>query len=256
METRETRDWAREIKFKTDLSRWSDIVKWSRANLSPDGFGGGEHADEYQTTSLYFETPKFDVYRRSGSYGRSKFRIRRDGSAPEMFLERKFRTERLLVKRRTTVPLEDMDRMDAAHADPTWKGYWFYRRVLLRQLRPLIQLSYDRVARIGQSPTGPVRMTVDTNLNVLPMPDRAFLAGAGMPIVQGECIIEVKYRVQLPALFKALATTFDLQAQKISKFRSALRSLDYPLPKDPDEEVPTSVADAEQNHGGGSGYFD
>jgi len=256
METRETRDFAREIKFKTQLERWPDIVRWSRANLSPDGHGAGEHADEYQTSSLYFETPKFDVYRRSGSYGRSKFRIRRYGAAPVMFLERKFRTERMLVKRRTSVPVEDLQRMDSPNADPAWSGYWFYRRVILRQLRPLIQLSYDRVARIGDSPTGPVRMTVDTNLRVLPMPDRAFLAGAGMPILQGECIIEVKYRVQLPAVFKELAAAFDLQAQKISKFRSALRSLDYPLPKDADEEVPTAVADAEREHGGSAGYFD
>lgn len=256
METRETRDFAREIKFKTTLDRWPDIVRWSRANLGPDGHGAGEYADEYQTSSLYFETPKFDVYRRSGSYGRSKFRIRRYGGAPVMFLERKFRTERMLVKRRTSVPVEDFQRMSATKADPAWPGYWFYRRVLLRQLKPLIQLSYDRVARIGDSPTGPVRMTVDTNLNVLPMPDRAFLAGAGMPILQGECIIEVKYRVQLPALFKALAATFNLQPQKISKFRSALRSLDYPLPKDPDEDVPSTVAEAERDHAGHVGYFD
>jgi hypothetical protein len=257
METRETRDFAREIKFKTQLDKWPDIVTWSRANLQPDGHGAGEHADEYQTCSLYFETPKFDVYRRSGSYGKSKFRIRRYGAAPIMFLERKFRTERMLVKRRTIVPVEDFHRMDSgAKADPKWAGYWFYRRVMLRRLQPLIQLSYDRVARIGESPTGPVRMTVDKNLKVLPMPDRAFLAGAGMPILEGECIIEVKYRVQLPAIFKALAATFNLEAQKISKFRSALRSLDYPLPKDADEEVPTSVADAENDHRRNVQYFD
>ncbi|HEX5069768.1 MAG TPA: VTC domain-containing protein [Vicinamibacterales bacterium] len=257
METRETRDFAREIKFKTHIDRWPEIVRWSRANLSPDGHGAGEHADEYQTCSLYFETPTFHVYRRAGSYGKSKFRIRRYNAAEIMFLERKFRTERMLVKRRTIVPVEDLRRMDTgAAADPAWPGYWFQRRIQLRQLRPLIQLSYDRVARIGDSPTGPVRMTVDRNLNVLPMPDRAFLTGAGMPILQGDCIIEVKYRVQLPAIFKALAATFDLQAQKISKFRSALRSLDYPLPMDEDEEVPTAVADAEREHGGSAAYFD
>jgi hypothetical protein len=256
MESRETRDWAREMKFKTDLAHWPEIVAWSRANLQPDGHGSGEHADVYQTSSLYFETPEFHVYRREGSYGRSKFRIRRYGTAPLMFLERKFRTERLLAKRRTSVPIEDLRRMDAAHVDPSWEGYWFYRRVRLRQLRPLIQLSYDRVARIGQSPTGPVRITVDKNLKVLPMPDRAFLDGVGMPILQGDCIIEVKYRVELPSVFKQLATKFDLQAQKISKFRSALRSLDYPLPKDAHEDESTSVADAERETGGNADYFD
>ena len=55
---------------------------------------------------------------------------------------------------------------------------------------------------MGTSPTGPLRMTIDTNLRALPMPDRAFIPGVGMPLVEGQCIIEVKYRRELPALIK------------------------------------------------------
>ena len=230
MDTRETRDFAREAKFLVDVAKYPQIVAWSRANLEADGHGSGVFADEYTTASLYFETASFSVYQRHASYGRSKFRIRRYGMSDIIFLERKFRTERLLAKRRTTVPVGDIDRLAEERPDPSWPGFWFHRRVLLRQLRPLIQMSYDRVARIGSASTGPVRMTIDVNLRVLPMPDRAFIPGVGLPIVEDKCIIEVKYRRELPAIFKRFAEAFGLEIQKVSKYRLGLTALDYPLP--------------------------
>ena len=230
MDTRETRDFAREAKFLVDVSKLPKVVDWARANLDADGHGTGVFADEYTTASLYFETTDFAVYQRQASYGRSKFRIRRYGLSDIIFLERKFRTERLLAKRRTTVPVTDLERLADAIPDRAWPGFWFHRRVLLRKLRPLIQMSYDRVARIGRSSTGPVRMTIDVNLRVLPMPDRAFIPGVGLPIVEDKCIIEVKFRRELPAIFKRFAETFGLEIQKVSKYRLGLTALDYPLP--------------------------
>ncbi len=255
MDSRETRNFAREIKFVTTLDMRPRLLEWSRANLEPDGHGAGIYADEYSTSSLYFETRKFDVYQRNDSYGKSKFRIRRYGGSDIVFLERKFRTERLLAKRRTTVPVDDLGRLAHDSPDLAWPGYWFHRRIKLRGLRPLIQLSYDRVARVGASSTGAVRMTIDADLHVLPMPDLAFLAGVGMPILQDACIVEVKYRVQLPEMFKAFARQFGLEVQKISKFRCGLQSLDYPLPKDADEQIAQPPGDTSTPDGGG-GYFD
>jgi hypothetical protein len=241
MHSRETRVSAREIKFVTDISTRERIVQWARANLSPDGHGSGVDADEYATSTLYFETPAFDVYQRRGSYGRSKYRARRYGQSNQVFLERKFRTSRLLAKRRTTVPLAELERLNH-RPDPTWDGYWFHRRVELRKLRPLLQLSYDRVARVGTSVTGPIRMTIDTNLAALPLPDLTFLHGVGMPFLDGITIIEVKYCLKFPPIFESLLGEFGLQVQKISKFRAGLRALDYPLPPDPAEQKPTPLA--------------
>lgn len=256
MDSRETRDWAREIKFVTSLDKRSQIVDWARANLASDGHGAGVYADEYSTSTLYFETPDFDVYQQNKSYGRSKFRIRRYGTSNVIFLERKFRTERLLAKRRTTVPINDLERLSAKDADPAWPGFWFQRRILLRRLQPMIQLSYDRVARIGDSPTGPVRMTIDMNLNVLPMPDRAFIAGVGMRILDDRCIVEVKYRKQLPIIFKELSEKFGLEVQKVSKFRNGLRLLDYPLPTNDDEHVAQPLTEAHDSAAHAQGYWD
>ncbi len=225
--SRETREFAREIKFLVAESLAPGLVEWARANLARDAFGSGLLGDEYTTTSLYYETPDFDVYHRRGSYGRSKFRVRRYGGSDLVFLERKFRTHRLLTKRRTTVPTGDLEYLAASTAEPNWPGYWFHRRVLLRRLDPLIQMSYDRIARVGMAGTRPIRMTVDTNLRVLPMPDRALIPGVGFPLIHGQCIVELKYRVEMPALFKQLVETFKIESSAVSKYRLGLSALDY-----------------------------
>ncbi|MEO7189417.1 MAG: VTC domain-containing protein [Vicinamibacterales bacterium] len=242
MNIRETRLAAREIKFVAPLALRADIIDWARQYMEPDGHGAGIYADEYSTSTLYFETRGFDVYQRRGSYGRSKYRVRQYGASGPVFLERKFRTSQLLAKRRTTVLASDLWQLEGEHPDPAWDGFWFHRRIVLRRLQPLLQLSYDRVARIGMSSTGPVRLTIDANLTALPMPALAFLPGIGMPFLEGFTIIEIKYRATMPAIVKPMVETFRLEVQKISKFRAALRSLDYPLPKDPDEEVAGTVA--------------
>jgi hypothetical protein len=227
LDSRETRDFAREVKFLIDSSLGPQVLGWMRANLNADEHGAGEFGDEYRTTSLYFETTNFDVYHRHASYGRSKFRVRRYGMLDFIFLERKFRTDRLLAKRRTTIPVAELQLLASNDPDPAWKGYWFHRRILMRGLQPKIQMSYHRVARVMQTATGLLRVTFDTNLRVLPMPDRAFIPGVGLPLIEDKCIIEVKYRIELPPIIKLMAETFGLRIQPVSKYRLGLGALDY-----------------------------
>jgi hypothetical protein len=240
--TRETRTRAREIKFVADISLFPRLVDWARGRLAADTHGGGPYGDEYLTSTLYLETRNFDVYQRRGSYGRSKYRIRRYNGSDLAFLERKFRTERLLAKRRTVVAVDAIRQLADPADDACGPSGWFHRRIHLRRLHPLVQLSYERVARIGQSSVGPVRLTIDRHLRALPLPDFAFLPGTvGFPFLEHSCIVEVKYQTELPALFRELAETFCLDVQKVSKFRAAVRALDYPLPIEPDEQVPHTL---------------
>jgi hypothetical protein len=224
---RETRSFAREIKFLLPAETGLRIQDWARTNLEPDPSGVGPSGDQYATTSLYYETPGFDVFHQKESYGRAKYRIRRYGLDDYIFLERKFRTDRLLAKRRTSVPLEGLERLGEPTADPNWAGYWFHRRVLTRGLKPLVQVSYERMARLGSAPLGPIRLTIDTNLRVLPLPDRAFLPGTGLPLVEGKCILELKYVQDLPAVFKQLIEAYAISAGRVSKYRLGLGALDY-----------------------------
>ena len=222
---RETRAHAREIKFVVDAARGPEIQAWMRANLAPDEFGSGPERDQFETSSLYFETGQFDVFHRRGSYGKSKYRVRRYGTSPIMFLERKFRTDRVLIKRRTTAALDDFRRIELHQPDPEWYGYWFHRRLLARRLKPLVQVSYVRTARLGSSPHGKVRMTLDTDLRVLPLPDGAFLPGVGLPLMENSNIIEIKYCVTLPPILREVISQFSLSTQPVSKYRAGLALL-------------------------------
>jgi VTC domain len=224
---RETRWFAREIKFLIDPALFHRIREWARKNLAPDPNGVGEFSDEYHTTSLYFDTPKFDVFHGRGSYGRGKFRIRRYGTDAVIFLERKFRSERFLAKRRTAVSREEVNRLFEPESDPTWDGHWFHRRLLKRGLQPTCQVSYLRTARCYQSPQGLCRLTMDNDLRVLPMPDLAFIPGAGMPLMPDQVILEMKFRTDMPAPFKQVVEEFILNRQAVSKYKTGVMSLGY-----------------------------
>jgi hypothetical protein len=226
-DSRETRDFARETKFLVSAGIIEDVRAWVRGNLGADPHGTGEFGDQYATTSLYFDTPSHDVYHRNTSHARGKFRIRRYGLLDFIFLERKMRTERLLAKRRTTVPLDTLQRIGELEADPAWPGFWFHRRILLRGLLPLVQISYDRTARLSIVDGDPVRFTIDTNLRVLPMPDRAFLPGTGFPVIEQFAIVEMKYRREMPAVLRRAVETFKLTPAPVSKYRVGFDALGY-----------------------------
>lgn len=239
-DSRETRDFARETKFLVEASLIPELKAWVRSSLGRDPHGTGDHGDEYATTSLYFDTRSFDVYRRNASYRRGKFRIRRYGLLDFIFLERKMRTDRLLAKRRTTVPLDGLQRIGEPTADRSWPGYWFHRRILMRGLQPLVQISYERTARLSILNGDPIRFTIDTNLRVLPMPDRAFLPGLGFPLLEDKAIVEMKYRRDLPAVLKEAVERFRLAPVAVSKYRVGFKALGYVAPEP--GESPSEVA--------------
>src|SRR4051812_4906695 len=98
-EIREDRAFAAEIKFLVPADRVDALRAWARGRLGPDPYGGGPYSDTYQTNTLYFDTRDLDVFYRRGSYGRSKYRVRRYGRSAELFLERKLKTRDLVSKR-------------------------------------------------------------------------------------------------------------------------------------------------------------
>ena len=222
---RETRPFASEVKFVVESATGARIREWARTNLEPDPHGGGDFNDEYHTASLYFDTAAGDVFHQRGSFGRSKYRVRRYGSAPFVFLERKLRKPGILVKRRTTVALEEIDRLSHSRPDPEWPGDWFHRRLLLRQITPICELSYSRTARFARTAEGPVRLTLDEDIRVLPAVAPRFSGNGGEPVVDGQMILELKYRQHAPAIFKRLVEEFGLEPQRASKYRLGMTAL-------------------------------
>ncbi len=224
LEARETRDLASELKFSVDPSTAGRIRDWARARLVPDPHATGP-AEEYRTTTIYYDTQDLAVYHRRGSYGRSKFRVRRYNESDMAFLERKLRTSGVLSKRRTLAPVDDLARLVAQTANPDWHAYWFHQRVIMRKLHPVCQVSYRRLARVAMTDYGPIRLTLDDELVALPVSGPAFVSGPGTSILPDRMILEMKFRVEMPAVFRQLAELFALKPERLSKYRLAVEAL-------------------------------
>jgi len=223
---RENREFAAELKFTVTPLLAEQIRDWARARLSPDPNASGERHDVYRITSLYFDTERFDVFRRQGSYGRSKFRIRRYDFAKTVFLERKLKTRGLVSKRRSLVPIEELRRLAETDPERGWLGSWYHKRLMVRQLKPVCQISYHRTARVLMTPRGPIRLTLDENIRSVATNDLVYAdADNGVLLMPHQVILELKFRAEMPVLFKLLVEEFALHPQPVSKYRLAVTSL-------------------------------
>lgn len=226
---RETRDFACESKFLLNAEQARLIRSWARINLGVDPHGNGEHGDLYQVSSIYFDTPGFDVFQRNGSYGRSKYRIRRYSSGDKVFLERKTKTDTQVSKRRTLVPLRELQQLQLPSSNwpsQMWSGYWFQRRLQVRGLQPVCQISYERIARVAQAENGPCRLTLDNELCAQACTQTEFATATEQVLLPSDrYILELKYRYSLPVLFRRLLSEFAPLPQRISKYRLAIEAL-------------------------------
>jgi hypothetical protein len=237
---RESREFAAEIKFQVPEFAADEILKWAGPRLLPDpNASGNGQSGAYQITSLYFDTQEFDVYHRNGSFGRSKYRIRRYGSSKVVFLERKLKTRGLVSKRRAAVGVEELERLQEAEADASWPGFWYHQRLLARELRPICQITYHRIAMVAMTQHGPLRLTLDrciqaVLLNVVGFNDLS----ASIPISNDQVVVELKFRMDMPVLFKDLVQQFAMVPKRISKYRLAAAALGL---VEPDQEIEPQI---------------
>jgi len=222
--TREIRDSASEIKFLVSTDAAARLRERARSLLAPDPYASGPNADQYTTTTIYFDTADFAVYGRRGSYRRAKYRVRRYGAGDIVFLERKLRTNDYLSKRRTTVRIEDLTLLTAAEPDATWNGTWFRERLRARKLGAVCQVVYERTARVGMTDYGPIRLTIDEQLRGLAVDVPEFVPTADdRPLLRGT-IVELKFRAAMPAVFKQIVEEFALMPEAVSKYRLGIEA--------------------------------
>jgi hypothetical protein len=207
-----------ETKFLIPVEKTPSVLAWVRENLDPDPHGHGLHRDEYLVQSIYFDTPEFHVFRKIGSYGRAKYRVRRYGNADWVFLERKMKRAGLVQKRRNTIDLSQLPQISALP-----DGKWYHDRLTLRKLQPRCYIQYARAARQKMTPDGMLRLTIDQALRFDIEVNRHWPATDGAPFLTEFAIVELKYR-QLPALGKQMIETFNLNPGPASKYRMALRA--------------------------------
>ncbi len=221
----EKRAAAYEIKFVLSADVAERVLGWARSHLAPDPHADGATGDRYRVNSLYFDTKNLDTYRRQGSYAKSKYRIRRYGTDAGLFLERKLKSRGLVSKRRTHIPAGDLWKVACPEPDWDWTGSWFRRRLDLRRLHPRCQIRYERVARLGMAADGPIRLTVDRNLDAFVTGDcEVAEKGAWVPLLPGHCILELKFRLVMPVQFKQLLEEVSLTPQPVSKYRLSIQA--------------------------------
>lgn len=209
-----------EMKFVVDEPRAEQVEAWAQGRMAMDAHGETELGGAYRTISLYCDTPQLDVFLRSPSYKRRKYRLRRYGDASWLFLERKTRSGDRVAKRRTAVALEDLSPLAQPLSLTTWPGHWFHRRLLARRLRPACQVGYLRKAYVGTGVDGPLRLTLDRQLHGALSEQWSIepIVG-GLPLLAGQIVLELKFRAVLPSAFKELMGDLRLTPCPVSKYR-------------------------------------
>lgn len=227
--SRETRDAAREVKFLLPADRAEVVLDWARSRMAPDPHAGGPSGDEYRTTTIYFDTTTRSVFHRQGSYGRSKYRLRRYGASDVVYLERKLRTSTLLSKRRTAAAAADVRVALSVPGVEDWPGRWFGQRLAMRRLSPVCQVSYRRHALVGMGPYGPMRLTFDDDLRAQVNDTCVFARDSGVSVLSDHVIVEMKFCVDTPAVFRHLVEDFALSPAAVSKYRLSIAAVDRTL---------------------------
>ena len=66
------------------------------------------------------------------------------------------KSQGLVSKKRVKVDVESLPILATGTAVDTDASYWFHRRILARQLKPVCNITYQRTARVSQNKRGGV----------------------------------------------------------------------------------------------------
>ena len=214
---------AYEYKFLIAADLAVRVEQWAQRGLQLDSHINPA-LGSYQITTLYLDTPAFDVFYRSRGFRSSKYRLRRYASDARVFLERKTRRGDRVEKRRTDVPLGEVSQLAAHLAIETWPGPWFGHKAAQLRLGPICRITYERAAYVGLDDSVPFRLTLDRNIrgeraggwDLLPIAD-------SVPTVLAEQVVcEFKFRGRLPRIIRDFITDLNLTPAGVSKYRRVM----------------------------------
>lgn len=216
---------AYEVKFLLTEEQARLVAGYVAGRLAPDPHADPALGGAYPTTSVYTDTPAFDVFRRTEGYDRDKFRVRRYGADGPVFVERKTKNGDKVRKHRARIDPTDLVGLTRPAADGAWAGGWFHGELLERRLGPVCRVAYERVAFLGTADGGTVRLTLDRNIRGVPGGEWAVEAvGAVPPLLPDRVVCEFKFRTAMPALFRNLVADLALAPAPFSKYRAFVRA--------------------------------
>jgi len=209
-----------ELKYLITPDIATRIEHWAASHLQPDAHGD---RGRYTVTSVYCDTPHLDVFHRSPGYRRAKFRLRRYDNATDTFLERKRKRGTQVVKRRTLIHADELPLLAGDDQPPMWAGDWFLERVRQRGLRPTSCVSYRRSAFFGLADDHPIRLTLDRNLIGAAVSEwRIPHLSDGVALLPDGVLLEMKFHLHMPPLFRDLLNLLPAQTAKVSKYRRSV----------------------------------
>lgn len=232
-----------ELKFLLGEAAAAQVMEWAREHMARDPVAACDEREMYPVHSVYLDTPALGVFGRAGALRTRKYRLRRYGSEDTIWLERKAKVRGRVKKRRTAISEAELACLYEQQPPAHWAGHWFRRRVQLRQLQPVCSVTYERFARVGLTPEGPIRLTLDRSIGGCGTQglnghrwDVPRGSLEGLQRLSGLCVLELKYPTILPALFKGVMSDFTLEPLKVSKFRTCMTTWVVPGTTDAADE--------------------
>jgi hypothetical protein len=224
--TRVDKRTAFEMKFMVNESQARAIEAWAGQHMQIDLHGDPDLRGSYQISSLYTDTISLDVFHRVPKYRRRKYRLRRYGNEPIVYLEQKFRKGNRVMKRRTDVPDSDLSLLANAFSVSDWAGNWFHQHLIRKALIPTCQLTYRRTAYHGSCSEGPLRLTLDRHIfGQLTSHWGVGLSSQVLSLLPDESVIlELKFQDALPSIFKKLLAEMQFTPSGFSKYRNCIKA--------------------------------
>jgi len=235
---------SREFKYVVSTSRADAIWEWVQVRVGTGPDTSIEYDTDLDLLTLCFDTEKFDVFHKRGSFRRSKYKIRRLDGTDTAILERKLRRKRRVSKRESVVSLDALDGLSEKEAHNDWDGYWFHRRILLRRLEPVCQIACHRTERVALVGDVAVRLTIDQDLRATAAGSIAFRSsGRSVALLEGKAIVKLTYQDRVPTVLKHLIEEFALDPKSVSKYRLGLKALG--LQPEKKKQKPSNLGESE-----------
>lgn len=230
-----------EFKYLVPMEQYTALRSALLPFLRPDPFAALQPGGLYTVRSLYYDTPGFEMYHTKvdGIAHRMKVRLRgynQGGSNSGVFMEIKRKYESPILKNRSEAPFgvvlqlfegKSIDQFAGLIQDPDNARRFFYQ-ILSRNMRPVINIIYDREPFTGShlDPENDFRLTFDLHLRSVAYPrvDQLFEETGAMFAFPGFFILEVKFNRFCPAWVKPVLEDFQLRKEPASKYVGAINS--------------------------------
>lgn len=223
-----------EIKYRVPTRDLEGIEAGLRDHLTRDWEVNEGHG--YQVTSIYFDSPSLRFFheKQEGNIARIKPRVRWYANAvgeqpASYFLELKGRHDRIVLKRRTAISRDSLDRIladpqdisaDALRTSSVLSEFAFL--VHRFDLRPCVSITYHRVPYRGLYHDN-LRMTFDRLLkcSLSTSPD-SLQDDFNHFLPANRSIMELKYNERISALLLRRLNVLGLRQRTFSKYTQSM----------------------------------